>query len=143
MDVTTRSFLLQYAWSFIGVQYHWAGDDPLSGFDCGGWVCELLQAVGVLRHGVRLSSQDLYTFLVNNKAKALLQGELGAVCFYGEGEKKITHVGLCISNKLMINAAGGTRETTTKEKASEMNAFIKMRPIAYRKDLFVILLPAF
>ncbi|NDD53888.1 peptidoglycan endopeptidase [bacterium] len=37
--------LIQYAMRFVGVPYVYGGNNPLSGMDCSGFVCECLKAV--------------------------------------------------------------------------------------------------
>jgi len=36
--------------------YLWGGDDPLAGFDCSGFVIEILKSVGILEEWRRLYS---------------------------------------------------------------------------------------
>ena len=42
-----RFYAYKLAWKYIGKFYKWGGDDP-SGFDCSGFVIEILKSVGIL-----------------------------------------------------------------------------------------------
>ena len=46
---------IRLARHFIGIPYRWNGKTP-QGFDCSGLVCEILQCVGILKHGSVLDS---------------------------------------------------------------------------------------
>ena len=42
-----RSVATKVAWHYLGTPYIWGGDD-FSGFDCSGFVIEILKSVGIL-----------------------------------------------------------------------------------------------
>ena len=54
----------------------------------------------------------------------------GDLCFYGKGEKDISHVTLCISRTVCIGANGGTSKTN----GDDPKAFVRIEPILYRSD---------
>jgi hypothetical protein len=118
-----------YAIRFIGLPYRWEGDDPIKGFDCSGLVIEILKGVGILPHIFDDTAAGLYN---NPRFTHVVEPFKGCLAFYGD---PIIHVAFCVNDKICIEAGGGNRQTTTEEVASARNAFIRMRPITYRKDL--------
>lgn len=134
-------YLVIYAFSFVGVHYKFGGNNPLDGLDCSGYVNEVLKASGLLRYNVDYTAQNLYDFLsIPDVGVSLSEPRAGAVSFYGS-DGKINHVGFCVDNRMMLEAGGGSAQTLTKDDARVANAFIKLRPIKYRKDLVAIILP--
>lgn len=130
--------ILRYALSFLGTPYYFGGDDPIQGIDCSGLVLEMLIAAGVFPHGTDMTAQGLYNHF---EGKSGSGWALGSLAFYGKDARNITHVAFCISDKLMIEAGGGGPTTTNLQEAVKKNAFVKMRPIKYRKDFFCVLKP--
>ncbi len=133
--------LIKYAWSFVGTPYKIGGDDPMAGIDCSGLIMELLIAAGVFPHGTDMTAQRLFDHF--KSFETLDNGSPGALVFFGSSPAKVTHVGFCISEKNMIEAGGGRADTDTLEKAIALNAFVKMRPIKYRKDFIGIFMPKY
>jgi cell wall-associated NlpC family hydrolase len=139
------NLLVIYAFSFVGIHYRWGGNTP-DGFDCSGYVVEILKASGFLKSNVDLTSQDLYDLLSASSlgtslSKGLIQA--GAISFYGTSKKNIVHVGFVVDSKSMISAAGGNDQVKTKEEALLAQAFVKLRPINYRKDLVDVIMPRY
>lgn len=133
--------LKAYAISLFGYVYHFGGDDPLSGFDCSGLACEFLRAAGVVPYNYRTNAQGLFELL---KSKGIpCMPCKGALSFYGKSINEITHVGFCLDDVSMIEAGGGTAETINDEVASAHNAFVRMRPIRYRKDFLLTVMPPY
>lgn len=139
-------YLIFYALSFVGTPYKFGGNTPLDGgMDCSGYVGEVLKAAGILDNHADLSAQGIYNYLTDKKqhlkSASISNPERGAVSFYGKDLRHISHVALCINDKLMINAGGGNESVLTKEDAITAEAFIKIRPVNYRHDLVAILMP--
>lgn len=132
--------LEQYAMSFLGKPYIWGGDDP-SGFDCSGLVIELLQSCGLLPYKFDTPSQGLHDRFINNSIKS--EASFGALAFFGKSKTKITHVGFMIDNFRMIEAGGGGKHIKTLKDAIKYNAFIRIRPVTWRKDLITIIKPKY
>ena len=122
-----RKLAITYAMHFIGTWYSWGGDDP-SGFDCSGYIVEVLQAVGLLGRKEDLTADGLYRRFKNYEVE---KPYAGCLVFWGSNKKK-THVELCIDEYHSIGASGGGRFVKTKEDAIKANAFIKIRPIDSR-----------
>lgn len=133
--------LTEYLSHFIGRPYIWSGDGTgpkHNGFDCSGLVLEGLWALG-LYTGSDVSAQGLYNFLVklpNWKLGDISRTNDGDLLFFGKSLKSITHVAVALGNGLMIEAGGGGSKCTT---ASNSTGFVRVRPIANRKDCLVSL----
>ena len=127
-----------YAMRHVGLPYLWGGDDPLRGYDCSGFVQELLMASGIDPIGDQ-TAQGLYEWFY---ARHVSRGaQLGALAFYG-GDR-VTHVAWCLSDRLIIEAGGGGSHTKNKEDAANQNAFIRIRPLARRSDLKAVFMPQY
>lgn len=120
-------------------RYQFGGDDPIQGFDCSGYVIELLKSVGLIAHGEDMTAQGLFNRF--EQCGAYNCWGPGALAFYGKDVRHITHVGFCIDSMLMFEAGGGDSTTTTDERAIQQNAFIRMRPIRYRSDFIAVIKP--
>lgn len=128
--------MISYSLRFIGVPYIWGGNHPALGYDCSGFVQEILASVGLDPRGDQ-SAQTLYTELKQGNWKEGLQP--GSLLFFGNGPYQITHVALALSNDQMIEAGGGGHKCIVKEDSIRENAFIRIRPI--RKDLVSAIYP--
>lgn len=130
--------LIDYAMSFVGIPYLWGGDDPILGVDCSGLVQELLAAAGEDPPGDQ-TAQALYDHFIKTGSQKVMGA--GALAFYGKSEKEITHVVFMVNDWQAIGANGGGSKTVNKEEAAKANAFVKLRPVYYRKDLVAIIMP--
>lgn len=130
-EITDRELALDYAWRFVGTFYSWGGDDP-SGFDCSGFMVEVLKAVGKLPRSGDWTAAGLY-----ERFESLSVSEPGEGClvFWHSGDK-IVHVEMCVDSERSLGASGGGSKTRTKEDAIAHNAFIKMRPIKSRANIY-------
>lgn len=109
----------------------------MKGYDCSGFVQELLWSVGMLDHRKDLTAQLLHdTFKTE-----LTTPKFGALAFYGKSKSQISHVAFALNETLMLEAGGGGSATTSLEAAAKQNAFIRMRPIKGRSDLVALKLP--
>lgn len=123
--------LYDYAMRIAGLPYRYGGDDLIEGLDCSGLVVELLLAAGVVSKGFDSNAHGLWHFPAFTKAAA---PQFGTLCFFGS-EAFVSHVGFCLNETQMLEAGGGTSQTTTKEAAVKQNAFVRVRLIKSRKDL--------
>jgi cell wall-associated NlpC family hydrolase len=126
-DVATK-----LAWHFVGRPYIWGGDDPMRGFDCSGFVLELLQACNVVPLDLDMTAKDLYIRFENNVVS--FQAE-GCLVFWGDSVDSIRHVEYCINEDLSIGASGGGSRTKTVQDAIDQNAYIKVRPTRRRAGI--------
>lgn len=128
-----RDIALKIAWHYLGTPYRWGGDD-FSGFDCSGFVIEILKSVGILARGVDLTAHGLWTAF---KEKCEVQSpDSGTLVFWtNKSGQKILHVEMCINDELSIGASGGGRNIKTVDDAIKFNAFIKVRPFRSRPHI--------
>lgn len=129
-----------YALQFVGRPYRWGGDDPMAGFDCSGFVQELLSSVGMDPVGDQ-TAQSLYDYFEHNSRWN--EPGMGALVFFGPSLKQITHVGMMVDEYRMIEAGGGGSRTVSEDAAIQQNAYIRIRPIKGRQDLRAILKPRY
>lgn len=134
--------LIDYAMSFVGTSYRWAGDDPMGGFDCSGLVQEILSSVGEDPVGDQ-SSHSLYLhFKRYGKIKEGNVACAGDLAFFGT-QVKVSHIAFCIDAYRMIEAGGGGRKVRNKQDAEFYNAYVRVRPIDSRSDLIAIIKPEY
>jgi len=117
----------EIAMSYRGVPYKWGGDDP-SGFDCSGFVIEILKSVGLFPRGQDTTARGLF----GRYGEVSDGNDLGNLVFYGENTGMIRHVEFCLGYGLAIGASGGGRSCVNMDTAIRLNAFIKIRPIKSR-----------
>ena len=134
------TYLIQYAMSFLGVPYKWAGSNPISGLDCSGLLQCILQSVGMDPPGDQTAQGLFNHFEVSSTWNSYTPG---ALAFFGESVTKITHVAFLIDQYRMIEAGGGGHLTLTKEDAALQNAFVRIRLIKSRKDLVAVIKPRY
>lgn len=132
--------LLEYAKSFLGVRYVYGGDD-YGGVDCSGYISELLRSCGMIRNKERFNAQQFYDMFQNNGSINVFAP--GSLAFYGKSVTEITHIAFMISNHSIIEAGGGTSETTTLDQAIQQNAFVRIRPVKYRQDFLCTIRPRY
>jgi len=132
-----RTRAVEYLQRFIGLPYVWGGDDPVAGFDCSGLIVEVLQAVGVIPHNSDFSAATLYDKFED---KAVIRGYAGCLVFWYSSNihEKITHVEMMIDDFFTVGASGGGSKTLTLADAIRQNAYVKMRPMGYRGDRYLI-----
>lgn len=130
--------VVEYAKKFIGVPYIWGGEHPAHGFDCSGFVLEVLKSVGAGPRG-DATAQGIYNYM-EDRGHAVSPTK-GALIFYGKSETEISHVALLISEDQIIEAGGGSSECYSLEKAIENKAFIRVRPYNKRPDIVRVFMP--
>ena len=121
------------AYSLHGRPYLWGGDDP-SGFDCSGFVIEILKSVGILPRTGDWTADGLYKMFKHLPSEP----QQGCLVFWGT-ERRKTHVEYCYTKDITIGASGGGSKTITMQDAIKQNAYIKFRPINSRnKKIWVV-----
>jgi cell wall-associated NlpC family hydrolase len=98
------------------------------GFDCSGFVIEILKAVGILPITYDTTADGLFRMFKRYKISA---GQAGALVFWFSGGVAI-HVEMMLDLFHTIGASGGGSATISEDAAADQNAFIKIRPIGYR-----------
>jgi len=123
------------AFKFIGTPYIWGGDDAVAGFDCSGFVIEILKSVGLLPKSGDWTAEGLYLLFEDKKVSCPKEG---CLVFFAKNNK-INHVEYVWKKNLTIGASGGGSRTLTRGDAIKQNAYIKMRPM--RTDVYAIVNP--
>lgn len=131
--------------SSLGVPYKWAGDNPVSGYDCSGFLMEWMRMFGI---GPKVDSTAWQIFNFFNDRRDLVESfipQKGAIVFYGKRKDgklvSISHTGLMINSNQIAEAGGGDQSVLTPKEAANKNAFVRVRPYQYRNDLVFILKP--
>jgi cell wall-associated NlpC family hydrolase len=135
-----RAMAVDYGRAFLGVPYRWGGDSPMEGFDCSGFVVEILQGVGILPHGHDYSAHDLYTIF---KSNTVFLGYQGCLAFWFNSERTANHVMILLDNEHVLGTIGGGSKTITAADAVRDNAFLAVRPLSYRKPQVPIIVDPF
>jgi len=130
-----RKIATQIAWQFLGKAYVWGGDDPLRGFDCSGFVIELLKSVGVLPRRGDWTAAGLWSKYKKQRVAEPYEGCLAFWRASAAKNSRIVHVEFCLDDVHSIGASGGGSTTLTVQDAIDGNAYIKVRPIRSRKHL--------
>ena len=133
--MTARGLALDVAWSFLGLQYSWGGNDPIAGFDCSGLVIEALKSVGVLPRVGDWSAHALLHDIFRDRPR-VPTSELrpGCLVFWARADGHIRHVEMVYAvlerRAVTIGASGGGSATTTVAEAIRADAYVKIRPVA-------------
>jgi cell wall-associated NlpC family hydrolase len=127
-NVPNGQLILTYALGFINAPYRWGGAGPA--WDCSGFVLELMKAQGMVSFNYDATADTLFKRTMSG---GVPKPETHALSFYGRNGVA-THVGYCISDSMIIEAAGGDSKTTSLEAAQSQGAFIRIRPVLFRKD---------
>lgn len=140
----TKSLFLELALLRVGLPYIWGGKG-YPGLDCSGLVVECLKAVGMIQNGVDMSAQALHDYYSSiHKGSVVTEAEPAALVFFGKSKKEVTHVGICLSGKYMVEAGGGDSTCKTPEDAAKKgDAMVRIRPISVRRDLQAIVMPKY
>lgn len=118
------------AWAYIGRPYKWGGDDPLAGFDCSGFVIELLRSAGILPRDSDWTAAGL-----KRRFKSVATPREGCLVFYANAAGEIVHVEYCLDSEYSIGAGGGGSSTITVQDAVNQNAYVRVRTMASRNGL--------
>ena len=142
--MTRREIAMKIAWSYLGTPYIWGGDDP-EGFDCSGFVVEVLKSVGVLPRKGDWTAETLFHHL--NELKCIIwtyevaRVEGSLVFFYNKTQTAFVHVEIYVGKGLSLGASGGGSHVTNRKAAMDYNAFIKVRPCESDKRTKIIVDP--
>lgn len=122
-----------------GKPYIWGAEGPFS-FDCSGLIRFIFKQTPILPPFDQ-TADDLYHYFLKEEDSVNARG-LGSLAFFGSA-MHIHHVGFCIDEYVMLNAAGGGPEITTVDKANDANARVKIEPISLRKNLLATIKPPY
>jgi cell wall-associated NlpC family hydrolase len=133
--------LFHYALSFCGKPYIWGGDDPIIGYDCSGYVLELMYSAGQVPRDVDMTAQQLFNYFEKGRAVYSTAPKFGSLVFYGKSVTRIKHVAFALDGYRVIEAGGGDRNVKTAEDAAVRNACVRVRPVDHRNDRVAVLKP--
>lgn len=126
----------------INIPYRWGGDDSSSGYDCSGLAQEFLKSFNSHPdYKTDHTAQALFNYFSKNQTAKENIFDTGALSFYGPSKTQINHVGILINDEFMLEAGGGGSRTISIQDAIAQNAFTRIRPIRFRKDLIGVLMP--
>lgn len=124
--IQKRELIIKQAWCYLGKPYIWGGDDPIRGFDCSGFIIELLKSIGEITEDQDYTAHDLYNLYIGSVIDNPYEG---CLVFWKNSNNRIIHVELCLTDTESIGASGGGPTSKTEKDAIAQNAFIKVRPI--------------
>ena len=131
--VSKKILATRIAQHFLGKPYIWGGDDPVQGFDCSGFVIEILKSVGILPRSGDWTAAGLWDRF---KGRVANRPSVGCLVFYrGSINGPIIHVEYCLDGIHSIGASGGGSRIKNSEDAISQNAYIKIRPIESRAGI--------
>lgn len=130
---------VSYCNQFVGLPYIWGADGP-DAYDCSGLVQKLLARLALDPPNDQSAAELHRYFSAPNAGIAIPRPMLGALAFFGK-PRRIGHVGFCLDDIQMIEAAGGNDETTSIEIAKQIGAMVKINPVTRRHDLVVLIKP--
>lgn len=124
-----REFAIDVAKRLLFIPYIWGGNDPISGFDCSGFVIEVLKSVGILpRKG------DWTAHGLSEKWNSATEIKEGCLLFWDwNKDGKIDHVEIVVkvlseNHILTIGASDGGSKNTSLAQAIKDDSYIKIRP---------------
>jgi len=136
-----RDLALRVAWHYLGTPYIWGGDDP-SGFDCSGYIIEILQSVGVLPRTGDWSAAGMYDMFRAGRRDIFSDYTAGDLIFWRARESDaIIHIEMLVDGTRSIGAQGGGSVVTSTVEAWRRNSYIKIRPFASRAFMAGVLNP--
>lgn len=129
---------ITYAMQFVGVPYKFGGMSPMEGLDCSALVRLVLRSQGIW-FDTPYTSQTLYAHFSKSENHVGVTPELGALVFYGNDNKGIDHVAMCLTREQHLEAAGGDHTTLTLAQAIERRAYVKLTPIRTQHRVAIFL----
>jgi len=130
MARSRRQIAIEHGLRFVGKPYIHGGQGPV-GLDCSGLITEISRAVGLIGRKFDLSAQGFYNRFQKYEVDIPIPGSF---VFFGRTRDKITHMGMVVEitqcgEALVLEAAGGDRDTKTPLQAQKHDAMVTIRPL--------------
>lgn len=135
--MNNKECLLMAIQATLNVPYKWGGYNPVDGYDCSGFVQDMMSTVGLDPPGDQTSNMLMDYYSKNGTEIGV--PEFGALIFFGRSKERATHVSIALNERSMVEAAGGGSKTKTLEDAKKHNAFVRITNINRRKDILKII----
>lgn len=129
--------LVDYGKLFMGIPYKWGGSHPAEGYDCSGFVQELLASQGIDPKGDQTAQMLFTKFIDEDGLISPAKISRNDLLFFGKSKDSITHIAIAVTPKTMLEAGGGGSATNNVKDAISHQAMIRVRPI--RNDLVAVL----
>lgn len=129
--------MIDFAEQYLGVPYKWGGTTS-RGFDCSGYVQYVYQHAGYQLERVSKDQSK------EGKKVRLKKVQKGDLLFFGDKKRKISHVGMVVSDKgepiKMIHAGSSTGVTISNVESSDywMNQLQKARRVLNKHELKMV-----
>jgi len=105
----------------------------MAGFDCSGYVIEVLKSVGILPRKGDWTAQGLWARFKEYPVDIPYEG---CLVFWKERQSsRAIHIEICLNDELAIGAGGGGSTTQKVQDAIDQNAYIKVRPFRSRGNI--------
>lgn len=107
--MATANEIITAAQKYLGKPYVWGGEsDKEGGFDCSGYVSNVLYDAGVVKTFKRFTAQSLFNASVGSKVTTKKEAD---IIFFGSGPKNVTHVAIYAGNNKIYESKGGSHNT--------------------------------
>lgn len=133
MPGTLREVFMWVSEGLLHTPYRWAGNDPLDGVDCSGFVIEGLKATGYVPRDFDATADALLQVTFRNVEKVTQERDLrrGMLVFWGQPAHHVEVVWNTFADRtLTIGASGGSSKTRTRADAIGQDAYVKIRRLA-------------
>jgi len=134
-NTATADSIIQYAKSFIGIPYVWAGNSPDSGFDCSGFICYVYKAFNITLPRTSMQQFDAGIPIPYVEAKP---GDLILFAGPDNGPGNPGHVGIVLAYEeekgfsfihTSSPESGGVRISNEKSEAYYNKRFLEIRRV--------------
>ena len=107
--MATVNEIIEAAKKYLGKPYVWGGEsDAEGGYDCSGYVSNVLYDAGVVKTFKRYTAQSLYNAIVGSKVTTKKEGD---IIFFGSSTDDVTHVAIYAGNNKIYESKGGKANT--------------------------------
>ena len=107
--MATVNEIITAAKKYLGKPYVWGGEsDAEGGYDCSGYVSNVLYDAGVVKTFKRYTAQSLYNASVGSKVTTKKESD---IIFFGPSTKNVTHVAIYAGNNKIYESKGSSVNT--------------------------------